>query len=417
MSPVSAPLSAIGRLPAILAHARAAPGPDEVWGAWTLDPVLLTGILGFGALYLAGVRKLRNRAGGTGALPRWRTLCFAGGWAVVVVALVSPVDALGEGLFAAHMVQHLLLIVAAAPLLVLGAPLLPLLWSAPRSLRRRLPDLWNRWTFPRTAVRWLLRPGVAWSLFVLTFWLWHVPGPYEAALDSELLHVLEHVSFLGTAGLFWWVVLRPLGRRTIGPGGAVLYLVGAAVQGAALGALITFSATTWYDAGSGAAPLWGLTPLEDQQLAGLIMWIPPVLVYLGAAATLLAGELRRLGTVVGVAALLASGAAVTGCGDDREPVRTVRDGDPRRGRRAVAEHGCGVCHVIPGVKGADGTVGPPLTGFAHRTYIAGRVYNVSPTLVRWLLDPRSVDSATAMPAVGLSESSARDIAAYLYTLE
>lgn len=412
-----ASLSAIGRLPAILAHVGAAPGPDEVWSAWTLDPVLLGGILGFGALYLAGLRKLRSRAGGTGALPPWRTLCFAAGWAALAVALVSPVDALGEGLFAAHMVQHLLLILVAAPLLVLGAPVLPLLWSVPRSLRRRLPALWNGWTLPRTVVRWLLRPGVAWSLFVLTFWLWHVPGPYEAALDSELLHVVEHLSFLGTAGLFWWVVLSPLGRRTVGAGGAVLCLVGAAVQGAALGALITFSTTTWYDAGSGAAQLWGLTPLEDQQLAGLVMWIPPVLVYLGAAATILAGELRRLGAAVGLAVLLAGGAAVTGCADDGGDARTVPDGDPRRGRRAAAEFGCGACHVIPGVDGANGTVGPPLTGFAHRTYIAGRVYNVSPTLVRWLLDPRSVDSATAMPAVGLSESSARDIAAYLYTLE
>jgi putative membrane protein len=242
--------------------------------------------------YARGVRALWRRAGAGRGIRPWQAAAFAGGLLTLFLALVSPLDALSAALFSAHMVQHLALILVAAPLLVLGAPLLPFLWALPVPARQAIGGWWKRASVLRIGWRALGQPLVVWVLHTAVVWLWHLPGPFQAALASEPVHALEHASFLGTALLFWWTVIHPGARERLGYGPGVLYVFAMSVQSGALGALITFASTPWYPAYGESAPAWGLSPLEDQQLAGLIMWVPAGLVYLSAALVLLAAWLR-----------------------------------------------------------------------------------------------------------------------------
>jgi len=260
--------------------------------AWNLDPLILAGIGLAAGVYGAGVWRLWRASGAGRGVTRWQAACYAGGIAALLAALVSPLDALGEAVFWAHMVQHLVLVLVAAPLLVLGAPLLPLVWSLDAAPRRRVARWWNRSRVAPALAAALTTPLVAWSLHVGAIWVWQLPAAYQAALADEGIHAVEHLSFLGTALLFWWVVLQPAGRRRLHRGASVLYIVTAGIQGGLLGALLTFAGRPFYPAQSVAAPAWGLTPLEDQQLAGLIMWLPAGLVYLAAAAALFVAWLR-----------------------------------------------------------------------------------------------------------------------------
>jgi putative membrane protein len=237
--------------------------------------------------YFGGVAALWGRAG-TGRGVGWRQIaCFSGGLAALLLALVSPLDALSSALFSAHMVQHLLLMLVAAPLLVLGRPLLPFLWALPPSKRRPLARWWKRAGPARRAWRAISAPAVVWVINAAALWLWHLPGPYQAALRSAPLHAVEHVSYLGTALLFWWTLAEAGAPGRLSRGAAIVYTFAMAIQGGVLGALLTFSAVPWYPFYGPSTAAWGLTPLEDQQLAGLIMWIPASLVYLAAVSALL----------------------------------------------------------------------------------------------------------------------------------
>jgi cytochrome c oxidase assembly factor CtaG len=263
----------------------------DLWLAWSWEPVTVVGIGLAGALYGRGVRRIWGEAGRGRVVARRQVWCFALGLAALALALLSPLDALGEELFAAHMVKHRLLILVAAPLIVFVAPLLPMFWAFDRPVRRAIGRWWHGATALRAAVGVLTMPVVAWSLHVLAIWARHLPGLYQAALGSELVHALEHASFFGTALLFWWVVFAPSGRRRLAYGPALFYVLAAGLQGAALGAILTFAHAAWYPAQSAAAP-WGFTPLEDQQLAGIIMWVPSSFVYLGAASYMVVEWLR-----------------------------------------------------------------------------------------------------------------------------
>jgi cytochrome c2 len=259
-------------------------------------------------------------------------------------------------------------------------------------------------------------------LSVAALVLWHLPGPYRLALADERIHALEHLSFLTAGFLFWWVVLRPDGYRRLAPGAGVLYVFTAGLPASLLGALLTFAGHPLYAGQSAAAPAWGLTALGDQQLAGLLMWMPGGLVYLAAAAVFFVAWLRQeerralhgaamVATVACVALLPVLGA----CNGGKRAV-AVANGDPRAGKQAIAAFGCGACHTIPGVPGAQGMVGPPLAQFALRAYIAGEVPNTERALIRWVVTPQSIEPGTAMPNLGVSQAQARDMAAYLYTL-
>jgi putative membrane protein len=273
------------------AHAGDALGPDNIWTAWSLEPLIVISLVASAWLYTRGIRRLW-RAADTGAgIRKWEASSFAGGWLVIAVALVSPLHALGGVLFAAHMIQHELLISIAAPLLVLGRPIVAFLWALPQHWRRKAGVLTRNRSL-RTSWRMISIPAVAFGLHAIALWTWHLPRLYQATLTSELVHSLQHTSFLFTAILFWWAIFAARGGE-LRRGAAVFYLFATVLQTGALGALLTFGQTLWYPAYAATTSVWGITPLEDQQLGGLIMWIPGSLAYVAAALVIFAGWLRE----------------------------------------------------------------------------------------------------------------------------
>jgi putative membrane protein len=270
-----------------VAQAHEASGVDALaaapllWGGSNLA-VILPLALSL-TLYVTGVVRLWRRAGVGRGISRANAACFAAGWLTLALALLSPLHELSEELFSAHMVQHMLLVALAAPLVVLGRPGGALSWGLPRSWRHRVSGVVRA---RPVAAAWatVTSPLVAALLHGLTLWAWHLPGPFEAALANAWLHWLEHVSFLGTGVMFWWAMLgRP--ARLYGYGVSVACLFVTLLHTSLLGTLLTLSRHLWYGPAPAAAA-WGLTAIEDQQLAGLIMWIPGGALYTLAALAL-----------------------------------------------------------------------------------------------------------------------------------
>jgi putative membrane protein len=263
----------------------------DVWRTWTFQPAVLAGLVLAGWAYGRGVRSLWRGGGvGRGVRP-WRASAFGVGLLAVAAALLSPLDAAADHLLSAHMAQHLLLVVVAAPLLVVGSPML--------AMSRVLPERWRqgarRWGRSRTtrvSQRTLTNPIASLLLVTAVLWAWHVPPLYEAAVEDPVLHLVEHASFLGTALLFWWVALQPSGPRRLPHGADVLYVFAGALQSGALGALFTFASSPIYPLYARRTATLGLSPLADQQLAGLLMWVPSFVVYLLAAGALFVAWLR-----------------------------------------------------------------------------------------------------------------------------
>jgi putative membrane protein len=411
-----------------MVHSTELISPQNVWTAWSLKPGVVAGLGLTAWLYSRGSWRLWDNAGSGHGIRRWEALVFGLGWVSLAIALVSPLHLMGEVLFSAHMAQHELLMVVAAPLLVLGRPIVAFLWAAPISWRRIAGTISGRSSVQRT---WhlLTLPAVAWAVHAIAIWLWHVPALFQATLDSDLIHTTQHLSFLGSALLFWWSLLRVREGR-LGRPGAVLYLFTTALHTSLLGVLLTFSDRVWYPLYQSSTAPWGLTPLEDQQLAGLIMWIPAGVAYLVAALAVAASWLRlpRRGATLtpragaaGLVTVMLVALTLAGC--KRSTAMTpaaanqITGGIPQRGALAIRQYGCGSCHTIPGVSGARGTVGPALAGISGRPYIAGVLINTPSNLIRWIHHPQQVDPLTAMPDVGLTEAAARDIASYLYTLK
>ena len=251
--------------------------PETVALAWSFEPAVVVPVVVTAALYLRGWAALRPRMPerfGAG-----RAAAFAAGLGALLLALCSPVGALGHRLLQAHMVQHLLLMVVAPPLLWLGAPVAPLLAGLPLRARRAVAS-----ALATGPVRWLSRvltePRVAWVSFVVAFWAWHVPALYDVALRSDLWHHVEHACFFVTALLFWHpVILAWPARRAWPRWGMIVYLLLAEAQATLLSAILTFSDRVIYPVYAAGAGLRGLSPLEDQALAGVIMWVPGSLAF------------------------------------------------------------------------------------------------------------------------------------------
>lgn len=267
--------------------------PSDVWREWGAPPLELALMLLPAIWYAVGVRALWRSAGVGHGVSRLRAASFATGIGVLALALASPIDAAAEAIFSAHMVQHLLLILVSAPLLVLGAPSLPAVWALPRASRRAVGRWWHGAVALRAVVHAVTAPGAAFVLHFVALWFWHMPAPYQAALRSPGMHALEHLSFLGTAFLFWWTVATPLGRPRAREGQGIAMMVGTLMHSGALGALLMFAATPWYPAHDAGARAWGITAMDDQQLAGLIMWIPAGAVYVAAAGWLFVSWMRH----------------------------------------------------------------------------------------------------------------------------
>lgn len=268
---------------AALAHAGEVVAPHDIWSHWSAEPGVVLGILLGSVWYAAGVRALWRRSRRGRGVRRWQAWCYAAGMLTIAIALLSPLDAAAEAIFSAHMLQHLLLIVVAAPLIVLGAPGPALWWGIPRRARPRLARVWLASGWARRAWRLVTAPGPVIAMHVFALWFWHFPGPYQLALADDGIHALEHASFLATAVLYWWVVLQPAGHRRLSFPATLIYLVATLVQSGALGAFLVYASRPWYPAHAAGAHAWGMTGLEDQQLAGIIMWVPAGAAYIAAA--------------------------------------------------------------------------------------------------------------------------------------
>jgi putative membrane protein len=246
--------------------------PDHWLSAWSWEPGIVIPIVISAVLYAMGSARLRRRNRERPALTNWQMISFWTGWASLVLALDSPMHKMGEVLFSAHMTQHEVLMVLSAPLLVMGKPLVAMLFALPESWRVRLGVMSKAPGF-KASWGWLTAPLVVWLIHGVTIWVWHVPSLYEATLDNEAIHALQHVCFLGTALLFWWTLVHGRYGR-LGYGVAFLYVFTTALHTSILGALMTFANRVWYPIYAGRTESWNLSPLEDQQLGGLIMWIP-----------------------------------------------------------------------------------------------------------------------------------------------
>jgi putative membrane protein len=275
-----------------LAHGGEPHDLHDLLRSWAFDEHLTVAGLALSAwLYARGVRRLWRASRVGGGIRMWEAACFAGGWLALVVALVSPLHPWGRVLFSAHMTQHEVLMLVAAPLLVLGKPLVATLKALPPGMARGLAGAFNR---PGWLAFWgvVTNAFVAWLVHGVVLWAWHAPVLFQAVLESEFVHALQHLSFLLSALLFWWAILQ--GRHhAINYGVAVLYLFTTAIHSGLLGALLTFARTLWYPAYSGRTDSWGLTALEDQQLGGLIMWVPACALYIFAGLALFAAWLRE----------------------------------------------------------------------------------------------------------------------------
>ncbi|MAU95484.1 MAG: hypothetical protein CMP81_06295 [Fulvimarina sp.] len=275
------------------AHAANPPeGPADLWAAWTLDPIVLVGFVAIVAGYALGVGKLWRRAGAGRGIAPSGVASFTAGMAAFSVAMVWPLDALGEILFSAHMAQHIVLTAVVPPLLWLGRPVI-LLWSVPRQLRSHV-GAWLRIRPVRTLWTWMTLPLPAFLLEGAILWGWHAPGAIAAALENEAVHAAMHLSFL-VGGLLFWHALAHAGRRR-GTGyaetAALSFLT--MMHTGLLGALLTFTPRPLYLAYGDSPLAWGLTPLEDQQIAGIIMWVICGTIYIVAGVLLLAAWLGQI---------------------------------------------------------------------------------------------------------------------------
>ena len=399
------------------------PGAEAAAGLLPAEPWVLITLTATALVYGVGFGRLRRRNGAriASAAP----LCaFAAALLVLLAALSYPADRLSDQLFSAHMVQHLTLMLVAAPLLVSGRTAIVTLWALPKGLRHSGGSWWAGSWLSRGLRPLLSHPVMIWGWFCGFFVFWHLPGPYAWALGSEPVHVLEHLAFLLSAFAFWSVVIEPLGRRRLDHGSALLFVATAAIVSGLPGALMILAARPLYPAHAEGAAAWGLTLVQDQQLGGLIMWIPAGLAYLLAIAVLFvrwlqtaeqrsAGRPRRWAPLASLVFVL----IFSSCEQKGVGAPAAASGDPDQGAKDIAMAGCGACHMIPGIPTARGLVGPPLDHMGRQIFVAGLLRNTPDNMVTWLRDPQAVVPGNAMPDMSLSEQQARDITAYLYTLD
>jgi putative membrane protein len=284
---VAAGVAALMVLPSVAyGHGGITTGPW--WAQWQVDPLIASNLAFAAGLYWLGWRRRRRLGNFPASIRPWRAWCFVVAILLLVVALLSPMDAFADELLWVHMVQHMVLMNLAAPLLMLAAPGRVWWWSLADERRlewARVQRQAGRWGWP-TDLLW--RPLLLWLLYAVILWLWHWPALYEAALLYPRLHDLQHLTFFGAAVLFWRVLFEPLGRRMIGRLRALLYLFTTSLHAALLGAFMTLAPGLWYPIYADRAPRWGWDPLQDQQLAGYIMWMPACMAYVVVAAVLVA---------------------------------------------------------------------------------------------------------------------------------
>lgn len=259
------------------AHVTAEPG-SQAWLAWHPDPWIVTAILLTVVLYVVGLIRLWVRSGVGRGVGKASAIFFLVGIAMLLVALASPLERMAGALLTAHMVQHVILIAVVPPLMVFGRPDVVFVFALPRRARRGAALNSAIRVLVRT-LRPCVRPLPAALIHGAAVWIWHAPGLFQAALSNVLLHDLEHASFFFTGLAFWYATLLSVRSPTALIAG-VMGIVLTLIQGGLMGALMTLTPTVLYPAYGQSTATFGLTPIEDQQLAGLIMWVPAGAIYL-----------------------------------------------------------------------------------------------------------------------------------------
>lgn len=253
----------------------ALPTPGTLWHGdnWSWELSIVIPLFALLIWYGIGAAR-RGRKAGLGK----HHLAFAAGWASLFIALVSPLHRLGDVLFSAHMLQHEILLLIAAPLFAASHPGVTLLYAMPRNTRQPA-GAWLAKMEHAAPLSMIFSPLGAFLLHAATLWLWHIPYLYQATLESDFIHALQHLSFF-LSGVLFWSALFGAGRSTMTYGAGVLYVFGTAAHCTALGALLTFSSVVWYPIYAERTQLWNLTPLQDQQLGGLLMWVPSSVIFI-----------------------------------------------------------------------------------------------------------------------------------------
>lgn len=261
---------------------------------WNLDPWLLGLLALVAGLYGLGLYRAWRSAGPGRAITYWRAAAFYLGMAALAASLISPLDALAEVMFSWHMLQHILLLLVAPPLLVYSALPISGLWALPDLWSRRLARTWAGRPLLRRFWSALSNPFLVWSIYAVVLWVWHTPALYQAAIADEFVHVVEHGTFLGAALLFWWTLFDAGRAGRLNPAAAVLYLFTTGLHAGWLGVLLSLSSQPWYPIYQSAADALSRPALQDQQLAGVIMWAPTAALYLLSSLGLLAFWLRLI---------------------------------------------------------------------------------------------------------------------------
>jgi putative membrane protein len=270
-------------------HHAARPEATVVWNAITGVSLAVIALL-----YAVGLVRLWRTSGGRQTIARWQAAAFVIGCASAAIALLSRLDEWSDILFSAHMAQHEILMLISAPLMVLGRPFIVTLWAFPPAARNSIATTMKTRSI---AAAWdaISGPVTVLLLHAIVLWMWHVPAMFEAALHNESIHVVQHLGFFLTAALFWWALIHGRYGR-LGYGVGVLYVFATAMHTQVLGALLTFGSRTWYPTHSLRTAAAGVNPVDDQQLAGVLMWIPFGVVFLITGLALFAawlGEAER----------------------------------------------------------------------------------------------------------------------------
>ena len=249
-------------------------------GMWTFDPWIIAPLTITAGLYGLGSQKLWRRTTYARGEMLLRLAFAILGLSTLATALISPLHWLGEHLFTFHMIEHEIVMAVSAPLIVLARPVSAFIWALPRKVRHLVGDMMNSLVV-RKLRGWLTRGVNATVLHGTVIWAWHVPWLFDASVTNTATHRLQHLSFFLTALLFWWSMLWRCDR-----GIAAWHLFVTMVHTSILGALLALAPRVLYKAQTADAMEWGLTPLEDQQLAGMLMWVPAGTIYAGAALTI-----------------------------------------------------------------------------------------------------------------------------------
>ncbi|SVA34295.1 uncharacterized protein METZ01_LOCUS87149 [marine metagenome] len=245
------------------------------------------------AIYFWGTRRLllRSNRRSSGKIKKW---AFGGSLAALLVALISPVDVYSNDLFFIHMIQHLLLVMVAAPLIRIASPIAEYLWGLPESIRRPIGNMLAKKGLIRVFLYGVTTPLVAWFLFAIVMWVWHVPGIYDMALRFKQLHDFEHLTMFFAGIVFWWPVLgSPVLFQQLAFPFRFLYLFLALMQNVILAAILTYSDTAIYQFYVDSPLHWGISATADQQLGGVLMWLVGSMMFAGVTIVLIYMWLER----------------------------------------------------------------------------------------------------------------------------